>query len=57
MFDEILTVAEGTWRRILRMREVYFLIACVLIIIGNMVNYEFLTPGEHRALMIDVSLV
>ena len=57
MFNEILTIAEGTWRRILRMREVYFLIASVLIIIGNMANYDILMMGEHQMLMIDVSLV
>lgn len=55
--NEIMAIAEGTWRRILRMRVVYFLIVCVLILIGSAVNYDVLSMGEHRALMIDVSLV
>lgn len=55
--SEIMAIASGTWRRILRMRVVYFLIICVLILIGNAINYDVLSMGEDRALMIDVSLV
>ena len=55
--NEVMAIAEGTWRRILRMRVVYFLIACVVVLIGSAVNYDILSMGEHRMLMIDVSLV
>lgn len=55
--SEIMAIASGTWRRILRMRVVYFLIICVLILIGNAYQYNVLSMGEHRPLMIDVSLM
>ena len=55
--NEIMAIAGGTWRRILRMRVVYFLVVCVLILIGSSVNYDILSMGEHKPLMIDVSLV
>lgn len=55
--NEIMAIAGGTWRRILRMRVVYFLVVCVLILIGSAVNYDVLSMGEHKPLMIDVSLV
>lgn len=55
--NEIMAIAEGTWRRILRMRVVYFLILCVLILIASAYNYDVLSMQEHKPLMIDVSLV
>jgi ABC-type transport system involved in multi-copper enzyme maturation permease subunit len=55
--NEVLTIAESTWGRILRMKVVYFLILCALVIIGGTHNYEVLSMGEHRALMVDVSLM
>lgn len=55
--NEITAIAGSTMRRVLRMRVVYFLIICVLILIGSAVNYDILSMGEERALMIDVSLV
>jgi ABC-type transport system involved in multi-copper enzyme maturation permease subunit len=55
--NEIMAIAGGTWRRILRMRVVYFLILCVLILIGSAINYDVLSMQEHKPLMIDVSLV
>lgn len=55
--NEIMAIAEGTWRRILRMRVVYFLIISVLIIIGSAVNYDVLSMGEEKAFMIDISLM
>ncbi|MFZ2653822.1 MAG: hypothetical protein WAX69_02800 [Victivallales bacterium] len=55
--NEIMAIAGGTWRRILRMRVVYFLIVCVLILIGSAYNYDILSLGMHKQLMMDVSLV
>ncbi|MDD5727350.1 MAG: hypothetical protein PHV59_02190 [Victivallales bacterium] len=55
--NEITAVAAGTWHRILRMRVVYVLIACVLILIGSAYRYDVLSLGQHRALMVDVSLL
>ncbi len=55
--NEILTIAGGTWRRVLRMRVIYFLILCVLVLIGSAYRYDVLSLGLHRDLMIDVSLL
>ncbi len=55
--NEIMAIAGGTWRRILRMRVVYFLIICVLVLIGSAYNYDVLSLGMHKQLMMDVSLV
>lgn len=52
-----MAIASSTWRRILRMRVVYFLILCVLVLIGSAVNYDVLSLDQHKPLMIDVSLV
>ncbi len=54
---EIMAIASGTWRRILRMKVVYFLIVCVWILIGSALNYDVLSLNQHKPLMIDVSLV
>jgi len=55
--NEIAAVAGGTWNRILRMRVVYVLIICVLALIGSAYRYDVLSLGQHKALMIDVSLL
>jgi len=55
--NEVMAIAGSTWRRILRMKVVYFLIICVWILIASAVNYNILSLGEEKALMIDVSLV
>jgi len=55
--NEVMAIAGGTWVRILRMRVVYFLILCVLILIGSAYRYDVLSTGMHRMLMIDVSMV
>ncbi len=57
MINETMAIASGTWRRMLRVRAVYFLIVCVFILIGSAYNYNILSMGEHKPLMIDVSLV
>ncbi|MCK4982883.1 MAG: hypothetical protein KAS17_08165, partial [Victivallaceae bacterium] len=55
--NEIAAIAGGTWNRILRMRVVYVLIACVLALIGSAYRYDVLSLGQHKALMVDVSLL
>ncbi|MBN2641611.1 MAG: hypothetical protein JXR78_08165 [Victivallales bacterium] len=55
--NEIMAIAGSTWRRILRMKVVYFLIVCVWILIGSAMNYDILSLGEEKELMIDVSLL
>ncbi len=57
MLNDTLTIAVGTLRGIMRVRAVYFLIVCVFILIGSAYNYDILSMGEHKPLMIDVSLV
>ncbi len=55
--SEIMAIASGTWQRILRMQVVYFLILCVLILIGSAYRYDVLSIGMHKELMVDVSLL
>ncbi len=54
--NEIMAIAGGAWR-ILRMRVVYVLILCVLVLIGSAYRYDVLSLGQHKALMVDVSLM
>ncbi len=54
---EILAIASSTWQRILKMRAVYFLVLCVVILIASAYNYNILSLDCHRSLMIDVSLL
>ena len=55
--SEIIAIASGTWKNILRMKVVYFLVFCVWVLVGIASMYEVLTIGHHKPLMIDVSLV
>lgn len=55
--SEIIAIAGGTWKNILRMKVVYFLIFCVWVLVGIASMYEVLTIGHHKPLMMDVSLV
>lgn len=57
MIQDTLAIAGGTIRRIMRVRSVYILIVCVFVLIGSAYNYDILSMGEHKALMIDASLV
>ena len=54
---EIIAIASGTWKNILRLKVVYFLVACVWALVGIASMYEVLTIGYHKPLMMDVSLV
>lgn len=55
--NEIITIASGTWKNVLRMKVVYFLILCALVLVASAVNYDVLSMGLQKELMIDVSLV
>lgn len=55
--NEIITIASGTWKNVLRMKVVYFLIFCALVLVGSAYNYDVLSMGLQKELMIDVSLV
>ncbi len=55
--SEIMAIASSTWQRILKMKSVYFLIFCVLILISSAYNYNILSLDCHKTLMIDVSLL
>ncbi len=54
--NEIMAIAGGAWQ-LLRMRVVYVLILCVLVLIGSAYRYDVLSLGQHKALMVDVSLM
>jgi ABC-type transport system involved in multi-copper enzyme maturation permease subunit len=54
--NEIMAIAGGAWQ-LLRMRVVYVLIICVLVLIGSAYRYDVLSLGQHKALMTDVSLM
>jgi len=55
--SEIMAIASSTWRRILRMKSVYFLILCTIILIACAYNYDVLSIGRHKELMMNVSLL
>lgn len=55
--NEIITIASGTWKNVLRMKVVYFLILCALVLVASSINYDVLSMGLQKELMIDVSLV
>ncbi len=54
---EIMAIAGSTWQRILKMKSVYFLIICVLVLIASAYNYNILSLDCHKSLMIDVSIL
>ncbi len=55
--SEILAVAENVWYRILRLKVVYFLIACALSLTWISVLYKHLMAYHQQMLMVDVSLL
>ena len=54
---DVLTIAESTWKNILKMKVVYFLILCVWILVGCMNRYGEISMDRHRELMLDMSLL
>jgi hypothetical protein len=55
--NEVMAIASSTWRRILRLKVVYFLVLCVLILIGSALRYDVLSLGQEKTLMVDLALV
>ncbi len=55
--SEIFAIAGSTWRNVLRMKVVYFLIACVWILVACALNYDVLSLGLEKNLLIDASLM
>ena len=43
--NEIITIASGTWKNVLRMKVVYFLILCALVLVASAINYDVLSMG------------
>jgi len=41
--NEIITIASSTWKNVLRMKVVNFLIFCVLVLVGSAYNYDVLS--------------
>jgi len=54
--NEIIAIGQGTWRKVLSMKVIYFLVFCALFLTANMANYDILSIGGEKALMIDMSL-
>ncbi|MCJ8332259.1 MAG: ABC transporter permease subunit [Lentisphaeria bacterium] len=54
---ELLAIAESVWRRILKMKVLYFLVACAIIEISISYSYRYLMANQHQMLMVDVSLL
>ncbi len=54
--NEIFAIAGSTWRNVLRLKVVYFLIFCVWILIASALNYDVLSLGLEKQLLVDVSL-
>ncbi len=55
--SEILAVAESVWRRILRLKVLYFLVICAIAMIAISCMYKYLMAFEQKMLMVDVSLL
>ncbi len=55
--NEILTIAGTTWKTILKMKVVYFLVICVWILVASMFRYNEISLDRHRELMLDMSLL
>ena len=55
--NEVMAIAESVWHRILRMKVLYFLVACAIVEISITSLYEILMANEHRMLMVDASLM
>lgn len=55
--NEVLAIAGSVCRRILKMKVVYFLVACAIVEISVTTLYEILMMQEHRMLMVDLALL
>lgn len=55
--NEIFAIAGSTWRNVLRLKVVYFLVFCVWILVACALNYDVLSLGLEKELLIDASLM
>ncbi len=54
--NEIIAIAGSTWKNVLRLKVVYFLVFCVWVLIASALNYDVLSLGLHKELLVDASL-
>ncbi|MDD2404117.1 MAG: hypothetical protein PHV75_03250 [Victivallaceae bacterium] len=54
--NEIIAIAGSTWKNVLRLKVVYFLVFCVWVLIASALNYDILSLGLHKELLLDASL-
>ncbi len=55
--NEIIAIAGSTWRNVLRLKVVYFLVFCVWVLVASALNYDVLSLGLQKELLVDASLV
>lgn len=55
--NEIIAIAGSTWKSVLRLKVVYFLVFCVWILVASALNYDVLSLGLQKELLVDVSLL
>ena len=55
--NEIFAIAGSTWRNVLRLKVVYFLVFCVWVLVACALNYDVLSLGLEKELLIDASLM
>ncbi len=55
--NEIIAIAGSTWKNVLRLKVVYFLVFCVWVLIASALNYDVLSLGLHKELLVDASLL
>ena len=55
--NELFAIAGSTWRNVLRLKVVYFLVFCVWVLVACALNYDVLSRGLEKELLIDASLM
>jgi ABC-type transport system involved in multi-copper enzyme maturation permease subunit len=55
--NEIIAIAGSTWKNVLRLKVVYFLVFCVWVLVTSALNYDVLSLGLHKELLVDASLL
>lgn len=55
--NEIIAIAGSTWKNVLRLKVVYFLVFCVWVLVASALNYDILSLGLHKELLVDASLL
>ena len=54
---QILIISGSVWRRLLRLKSLYFLTACGIALMAISCSYKYLMGFEQKMLMTDVALV